>query len=65
VLELLHFAAHAPNLYGLQEYRARPRTLDFPHAPVIKPKNGDLSLPPGPGFGITIDPAIWAKATRI
>jgi D-galactarolactone cycloisomerase len=65
VVELLHFAAHAPNLYGLQEYRARPRTLDFPHAPVIKPKNGDLSLPPGPGFGITIDPAIWAKATRI
>lgn len=65
MVELLHFAAHAPNLYGLQEYRARPRALDFPHSPVITPKNGDLRVPPGPGFGVTVDPAIWAKAARL
>lgn len=65
MVELLHFAAHAPNLYGLQEYRARPRVLDFAHSPVMAPKDGDLRLPPGPGFGVTIDPAIWKNAARL
>lgn len=65
MVELLHFAAHAPNLYGLQEYRAKPRVLDFPHSPVIEPRNGMLQLPSGPGFGVTVDPAIWAGAVRI
>jgi L-alanine-DL-glutamate epimerase-like enolase superfamily enzyme len=61
-VELIHFAAHVPNLHGLQEYRARPRTLDFPHAPRIEPRDGMLDLPPGPGFGIAYDPAMWADA---
>lgn len=65
MVELLHFAAHAPNLYGLQEYRAKPRVLDFPHSPVIEPRNGMLQLPSGPGFGVTVDPAIWAGAVRL
>lgn len=64
-VELLHFAAHAPNLFGLQEYRARPRTLDFAHDPVIEPRDGVLWVPPGPGFGVTVDPAIWPGATRL
>lgn len=63
--ELIHFAAHVPNLHGLQEYRARPRTLDFPHSPDIRPVNGALELPPGPGFGIAYDPAMWRDATPI
>lgn len=65
MVELLHFAAHAPNLYGLQEYRARPRKLDFPHSPVIAPMGGDLRLPDGPGFGVVVDPAIWPGAARL
>lgn len=64
-VELLHFAAQASNLYGLQEYRLKPRTLDFGHAPVIEPHDGALQLPPGPGFGVSVDPALWPKATRI
>ncbi len=64
-VELLHFAAQARNLYGLQEYRLRPRELDFPHEPVIEPRNGVLTLPSGPGFGVRIDPAVWKKATRL
>lgn len=64
-VELLHFAAQASNLYGLQEYRLRPRTLDFAHAPVIAPKDGMLTLPPGPGFGIEYDPSLWPKAARL
>ena len=65
MVELLHFAAQAPNLYGLQEYRARPRVLDFPHDPVIVPVDGMLPLPPGPGFGVTVDAGLWAGAARL
>lgn len=64
-VELLHFAAQASNLHGLQEYRLKPRKLDFAHAPVIGPKDGHLTLPPGPGFGIRYDPGLWPKATRL
>lgn len=64
-VELLHFAAQASNLHGLQEYRMRPRVLDFAHAPTIAPKDGMLALPPGPGFGITHDPGLWANAVRL
>jgi L-alanine-DL-glutamate epimerase-like enolase superfamily enzyme len=64
-VELLHFAAQAENLYGLQEYRMNPRVLDFAHSPVIAPIDGALRLPPGPGFGVEIDPAIWKDARRL
>jgi D-galactarolactone cycloisomerase len=64
-VELLHFAAQAENLYGLQEYRMNPRVLDFAHSPVIAPIDGALRLPPGPGFGVEIDPAIWNDARRL
>ena len=64
-IELLHFAAQAGNLYGLQEYRMSPRVLDFDHAPVISPVNGALKLPEGPGFGARYDPTLWETATRL
>lgn len=64
-VELLHFAAHVENLYKFQEYRARPRALDFGHEPVIEPKDGLLKVPSGPGFGATFDPAIWSRARRL
>jgi D-galactarolactone cycloisomerase len=64
-VELLHFAAQASNLYGLQEYRMNPRILDFGHSPVIAPKNGKLTLPHGPGFGAEYDPDMWKTAVRL
>lgn len=64
-VELLHFAAQASNLYGLQEYRMKPRVLDFAHDPVIVPKDGMLVLPPGAGFGVRYDPGLWANAVRL
>lgn len=64
-VELLHFACHIPNLHGLQEYRGRPRVLDFDHSPVIVPRDGMLTLPPGPGFGATYDPAIFSSGRRL
>lgn len=64
-VEMLHFACHIPNLHGFQEYRARPRVLDFDHSPVIEPAGGLLTLPAGPGFGATYDPAIFTRARRL
>jgi L-alanine-DL-glutamate epimerase-like enolase superfamily enzyme len=64
-VELLHFAAQATNLWGYQEYRLKPRTLDFAHAPVVVPRDGKLTLPAGPGFGVAYDPGLWPKAVRL
>jgi L-alanine-DL-glutamate epimerase-like enolase superfamily enzyme len=64
-VELLHFACHIPNLHGLQEYRGRPRTLDFNHSPRLELKGGRLSLPPGAGFGADYDPDIFVRGRRL
>ena len=64
-VELIHFAAQASNLWGYQEYRAKPRVLDFAHDPVIDPVDGELHLPPGCGFGIRYDPDLWLRARRL
>lgn len=64
-VELIHFAAYAPNLYGLQEYRGQGRDLDFAHEPRIAPRNGVVTLPEGPGFGVAFDPSIWPSAEAI
>lgn len=64
-VELLHFAAYAPNLHGLQEYRGQGRDLDFSHSPRIVPRDGTMTLPDGPGFGVQIDPGLWPNAERM
>jgi L-alanine-DL-glutamate epimerase-like enolase superfamily enzyme len=64
-VELIHFAAYAPNLHGLQEYRGQGRDLDFAHEPRIAPRNGVVTLPEGPGFGVTFDPGLWPSAERL
>ena len=63
--ELLHFAAHVPNLYSQIEYRARPPAHQSRASPAIAPIDGALSLPSGPGFGVTFDPSIFEKAKRL
>jgi len=64
-VELIHFAAYAPNLHGLQEYRGQGRDLDFAHEPRIAPRNGVVTLPEGPGFGVTFDSDLWSSAERL
>lgn len=64
-VELIHFAAHVPNLHGFQEYRKRPRALPFEHAPVIEPVDGALTIPDGLGFGATYGAHIWREAERL
>jgi L-alanine-DL-glutamate epimerase-like enolase superfamily enzyme len=61
---MLHLCAGAPNLWGYQEYRSREDRLDFAHSPVLKPVDGEVAVPLGPGWGIDYDPGIWRTATR-
>lgn len=61
---LLHLCAVAPNLYGFQEYRSRPDTLDYTHAPELSPRGGLLQVPEGPGWGIDYDPILWSTSKR-
>lgn len=61
---LLHLCAVAPNLYGFQEYRSRPDTLDYAHTPRLSPVNGLLPVPDGAGWGIEYDPILWSTSTR-
>jgi D-galactarolactone cycloisomerase len=63
--ELIHLAAHIPNLFGQIEYRGRPPAHGYTAEPAISPAQGALSLPPGPGFGITFDPAIFTRGRRL
>lgn len=62
---LLHLCAVAPNLFGYQEYRSRPDTLDYDHTPVLAPVGGMLPVSDRPGWGIDYDPAIWRTATKV
>lgn len=65
ILPMLHLCAIAPNLYGFQEYRSREDKQDFAHTPVLKPVGGMVTMPEGPGWGVTYDPSIWTSATRL
>lgn len=62
---MLALCAVSPNLYGYQEYRSREDRLDFAHTPMIAPKDGMVTLPPGPGWGIDYDPGLWKTATQL
>lgn len=61
----LHLASIISNLEGFQEYPAR--TGEFPswYSPHMLVKNGQLTIPPGPGLGITYDEELWVKAKKI
>ena len=58
-----HFAAAVPNLkicetvrrHYLDEYKGIIRGL-------VIPSNGNLPLPPGPGFGVELDPSLWSRS---
>jgi D-galactarolactone cycloisomerase len=62
---MLHLCAVSSNLWGFQEYRSREDRLDFTHSPILKPVNGEVPVPLGPGWGIDYDPAIWGRALRV
>jgi D-galactarolactone cycloisomerase len=59
---LIHMCAAVPELWGLQEYRLRPRP--HPYGPISRYelKDGAMKLPDQAGFGVSYDPQIWNKA---
>ena len=52
---LMHFCASIPNFKGFMEYRADHRQVDFDYEPEIRPVDGRIPLPTGPGFGVRFD----------
>jgi L-alanine-DL-glutamate epimerase-like enolase superfamily enzyme len=64
-MPFLHFVGLIPNLYGFQEYPARPAKQPTWYNPQILVKDGKLQIPTGTGLGINYDEEIWAKAKVI
>jgi L-alanine-DL-glutamate epimerase-like enolase superfamily enzyme len=62
---LAQFAAAVPNLGRFQEYGAVPATWPSFLSPAVEVKNGVITLPAGPGMGITVDPSYVAKAALV
>lgn len=62
---MLQFAAVVPNLYGYQEYPARPDKQPGWYTPHFTIINGKLSIPSGAGLGVTYDESIWKIEERV
>lgn len=62
---MIHHAAAAENLFGFQEYRSRPVPIDYEHTPMMEPVDGEIALPPGPGWGVEYSRSTWRRAKRI
>ena len=65
-LYVAHFASCVPNAGPFQEYKGRDESLPVSSgtSPLLSVK-GVLTVPTGPGLGVTIDPAFVSKATRL
>ncbi len=64
-LDVVHFASFTPNIGPFMEFKGN---TDLPvHCPTssLKPENGIVRCPDGPGFGVTIDPDFVKKCERV
>lgn len=64
-LPFLHLVSVIPNLYGLQEYPARPAKQPSWYSPHILLQKGKLQIPNEVGLGVHYDDEIWTKAEVI
>lgn len=62
---MLHFASVTKNLGRFQEFRGELRGSPAWMSPGIKVRNGRLTVPNGPGLGVSVDPDFLKKAKRI
>jgi len=62
---LIHLCAAAPSLWGLHEYRAKPRDMPYAHDADYVIRDGVMRLPMKPGYGVTYDERLWDKAVRL
>lgn len=66
-LNVLHFAAVVPNTTDYQEYKGEenaPHIVTGTNAP-LRPVDGRLVIPQGPGLGVTLDPEWIARGKRV
>ncbi len=64
-LDVVHFASFTPNIGPYMEFKGN---TDLPvHCPTssLKPENGIVRCPDGPGFGVTIDPDFVKSCERV
>lgn len=64
-MDVVHFASFTPNIGPFMEFKGN---TDLPvHCPTssLKPENGIVRCPDGPGFGVTIDPDFVKKCERV
>ncbi|MCU0392678.1 MAG: hypothetical protein MUE81_16330 [Thermoflexibacter sp.] len=61
-MPFLHLVSLIPNLYGFQEYPARPAKQPTWYSPSILVKEGKLTIPTQAGLGVSYEEEIWAKA---
>lgn len=62
---LIHLCAAAPNLWGLHEYRLKPRDMPYGHEDDYVIRGGIMRLPDAPGFGVRYDERLWDRAVRL
>ncbi|MGI8673660.1 MAG: mandelate racemase/muconate lactonizing enzyme family protein [Luteitalea sp.] len=62
---VLQFAACVPNLHGFQEYHVHEPEPEPWASERFEVRNGKLTLPDGPGLGVTFDPEMLARAERL
>jgi D-galactarolactone cycloisomerase len=62
---LVHLCAAVPELWGLQEYRLRPRAHPYGPISTYELKDGMMKLPYAPGFGVEYDPVLWTTAVPL
>lgn len=65
-LYVAHFASCVPNAGPFQEYKGRDQSLPVSsETSTLQCVKGMLTVPTGPGLGVTIDPAFIAKGTIV
>jgi L-alanine-DL-glutamate epimerase-like enolase superfamily enzyme len=65
-LYIAHYASVVPNAGAHQEYKGEEDTLPvISDTSSLKSENGLLTVPTGPGLGVTIDPDFLAKAKPV
>lgn len=62
---IAQFASSTPNLGPHIEFNAAPRRAESWYAPNFTVENGVLSIPAGPGLGLTFDPDLLKTAARV
>jgi L-alanine-DL-glutamate epimerase-like enolase superfamily enzyme len=64
-LDAAHFASILPNPVPFTEYKGSTDIPVTSDTSTLKVENGVVTVPSGPGFGVTIDPAFVREATRV